>query len=146
MATFRSVLKATLEGDATFAGLIDHILDASDLPPEGLTPGQDPDIWDGYGAIEPTAVIRVRGPKPYGPHYEAGSEREFAEIYLYHDSSVAVLESAMNRLKDLLDRAFLSVDGKRVRLKWAGDQGDLRADEVGGAHSMMFRVEAVKFR
>src|SRR5512133_2586310 len=132
MTTLRDAFRLALEGDTAFATpLTGGIYDASELPPEFLTPSQTPSAWDSDGILKPCAVIRWRNEQPFGPHFH--SERTFAEVYVYQVSGTAIVEAAILRAKNLLHRSQLTATDYGLRwLNWVGG-GDVPAPELGNA-------------
>lgn len=147
MATLRNVIRTTLEGNAGLTALLTGgIYDASELPREGLTPTNTAAAFDANGRLKPTAILRWRGAAPTETE-PIGEERRFVEIYVYQDQGYEVIDSAIALIKPLLHRQEFSADGLRfVSLRWAGDLGEMVADELQSASMNRSRYEVVVLR
>ncbi len=145
MASLQDTIRLALEGDATLTAILTGgIFDASELDREGLSLG---DVQDTNNKVKPCAVLRWRGSNPTGPTDRLNAEARFLEVYLYEDMGTVNIEAARRRIKQLLHRqSFLATNFGLVWLRWAGDQGEFSADELGGASADMARFEVTLTR
>ncbi|HRF99414.1 MAG TPA: hypothetical protein PLZ51_29575, partial [Aggregatilineales bacterium] len=101
--TFQSDLRAILTGDATLSAILTGgWFDSENLPREGISMSNAPKTAGGV-AIAPFGVIRRRGMNDEGIR-DLNAERGSVEFYIYADTGYATIESAITRLKVLLNR------------------------------------------
>jgi hypothetical protein len=88
---------------------------------------------DANGRIKPCAVLRWRGSNPTGPDI-LPAELKFLEVWFYEDQGYSNVEEAKRLVKGLLHRKLFRADYYGlISFEWAGDLGELTADELGGA-------------
>lgn len=144
MATLRNVFRTTLEADATLTALLTGgIFDSSELDYSGEGAMQAPRESDGV-QLKPHAVIRWKGSISIGPGIKVGGEAETVEVYVYQDVDYDVIESAIIRMKYLLDDVYLTADNRALaHVNKDFMSADIPAEELGMASSRFVRFTII---
>lgn len=144
MATLRNVFRTTLEADATLSALLTGgIFDASELDYTGQGAMQAPRESDGV-QLKPHAVIRWTVSTPIGSSFKVGGEAETVEVYVYQDVDYDVIESAIIRMKVLLDDVYLTADNRALaHVNKVFTSGEIPAEELGMASSRFVRFTII---
>lgn len=144
MATLREVFKTVLTSDATLMSLLPgNIFDASELDYSGEGAMQAPREVDGV-QLKPHAVIRWKGSISIGPGIKVGGEAETVEVYVYQDVDYDVIESAIIRMKYLLDDTYLTADNRALaHVNKDFMSADIPAEELGMASSRFVRFTII---
>lgn len=146
MATLRETVKETLADDPTLAAILTGgVEDSEDRGQDGGGADHAPRGVDGV-TILPHAVIRWRASNLLPPQ-QIGAEEGTVEVYVYDDTGYATIESAISRIKALLNDEYLQVDDRDLaHLRQIYVSGELPADELGGATCMFSRFAFVHVR
>jgi hypothetical protein len=144
MGALRPDFRLLLENDTALSStLTGGIFDATELGRNGL---QIEQVQDAQGRIKPCAVIRWRANNPFPPE-PIPAERQFVEVYLYEDTGYTNIEAAIKRMKTLLHRKYIiSTDHGLAWVRWAGDLGEMEAEELGNCPMNRSRFEIIKTR
>lgn len=148
MASLRDTIRLALEGDATLTAILTGgVYDASELDREGLSLSDVSKQADGV-RIKPTAVLRWRGSNPTDQSdFIPGVESRFMEVWVYADQGYATIDSAIRRIKTLLDLHYFTSDNEGLTyLRWAGDIGEIEAPELGNATADRSRYQIILVR
>lgn len=145
MTSFQATVRGELEADTTLTTILSGgIFDATELDRVGLSLFDA--IKDSIGKLKPCAVIRWRGDHPNGPHFN-GQDR-FFEIYLYEDVGYTNINSAKERIFQLLHRTHRTADN--VGIGWinfvSGDPGEFVATELGNASGGVMKFQVIYTR
>jgi hypothetical protein len=145
MATLQATIRGVLTGDATYmAAMPGGVHDAETLQDREWIEMED--IRDANGRLKSTTVIRWRGAALFGPEV-LPTEARFCELWFYEDTGYEDIETAKRRAKALLHRQlFLADNAALVYLIWAGDLGEMTADEFGGASMDRSRYQTIIYR
>jgi hypothetical protein len=146
MATLREVVKSTLNSDVTLAAILTGgVEDSEDRGQDGGSADHAPRDVDGV-TILPHAVIRWRASNLLPPQ-QIGAEEGTFEVYVYDDIGYATIESALSRIKTLLNLQYLQADDRGLaHVRQIYVSGELPADELGGAPCMFSRFAVVHVR
>lgn len=135
MAAKEAAVKALLTGSTPWTTLVTGgTFTWDDTGRLGLTPEKAAALhcYDSNGLLKLTAMLT------FGTSSEANiltSERQFLQLWLYHDSSYGLIRQARTLAKSLLDRqrtAKTDAEGAPF-LRWVDDAKEFTADELGGA-------------
>lgn len=117
-------LKAALTSNSSWTTLVDNTYIPDDLGRKGLDPDNPAcdDAWPS-GTLTLTAVLTL------GASNEANilkSQRQFMQIYFYHDSNPALIRQAQALAKSILDPngngTVIAADNQgRMLVRWVND-------------------------
>jgi hypothetical protein len=147
MATAKEMLNSALEDDVTLAAILTGgIFDPDDMFRPGLTPKLVPYDTDGV-TILPFATTRWQSSSSYGPRRVA-AERGSVEVYVYADVGYATIETAISRIKTLLNDTYIfgASDRRFVHFKSATISGDLDEKDLSGAPMKFIRFQITQTR
>lgn len=147
MATLRASLKALLTADSTLSALLPGgIFEADDID----TPSDGgwrwaPKAGDGL-TLQAHAIIRWGDSVPFAA-FPISAEAETVSVFVYHDSSYAVLEQVISRLKTLLQNTYVSADDRQLaHVRLAFISGELPAEEYQRKPSRFVRFTVNQVR
>lgn len=135
MVTKEAAIKALLTGSTPWTTLVTGgTFTWDDTGRLGLTPEKAAALacYDTNGLLKLTAMLT------FGTSAEANiitSERQFIQLWLYHDSNYPLIRQARTLAKSLMDRqrtAKTDSEGAPF-LRWANDMPEFVADELDGA-------------
>lgn len=145
--TLRDVIFNTLDNDATLTTLLPGgFLDSEILPHDGGGMNVAPKTADGI-TINPFGVIRWKASNAFGPETIA-AELQQLEVYVYADVGYATLETAIGRIKALLNRTYPAGVSDRglAFLQFMHASPELTAEEFNNAPMMFIRFAIYQVR
>ncbi len=131
--SFRTDLITALTSDTTLSAILTGgWFDGETLPCEGMTMAKAPKQAGGV-MLAPFGVIRRREMNDEGIR-ALNAERGSIEFYIYADKGYATIETAISRLKVVLnERNFVGSDASTAFLRFAFASGELVAEELAHA-------------
>jgi hypothetical protein len=134
MAAKEAQIKALLTGASPWTTLVTGgTFTWDDMGRLGLTPtvAESLGCYDANGKLKLTAMLT------FGTSAEANiitSERQFLQLWLYHDSSYPLIRQALLLAKSLLDRKQTTKTDSQGApfLRWVDDGREFVADELNG--------------
>ena len=123
----RETIRAALDADETFAGLMSGGVYAGVTISRSRTPG----AYDANGELLPCALVRIEADTQHGPYTGADttSTRLFVVLYCYQRSGYDAIDPALDRAKAILHRSQLGTGTWDV--SWASDSSDLSDEALG---------------
>lgn len=139
MATLRNATRTLLENDAALKLLLTGgIMDASELPLDGGGSSSVPLDTNGVTA-KPFAVLRW-GDENETSYAVLEAEDQALEVYVFGAIGYAVIDSAISRIKRLLNRQILYPDDREMAsFHYVYASREMAADEFGGLPARFMR-------
>lgn len=137
MATKEAAVKAKLVAGTGWTTLVTGgTFNYEDLGRTGLTPdtaaAQVPSCYDANGLLKLTAVLTWDTSNQ--KEIVRTSERQFFHLWLYHDSSYALIRQAVQLAIKTLHRVQVTADDQGLcMMHWVDRKPEAVADEMGGA-------------
>lgn len=147
MATMQTAIKTLLEDDATLAALLTGgIYFGEDLDANGWSYDDLPKESNGV-RIKPVGVLRFKSLNAYGPR-GVKAERGSVEVYCYAGWGYEVIDSAISRIKVLLDRHFeWGTDNRNLaHFVFTYVSAEEHDDEFGGLPMQFVRFQLTQTR
>ena len=104
MTAYATIL-ATLQGDATLAGILTGgLYDGTEV--NDISRQATPAAYDEYSELKPCAIVKPETQAPAGPHPDGS--RLYVTIWFYQQSGSAAIDAGRVRAYQLLHRATLA--------------------------------------
>ena len=141
--SFQSDLRTALTSDTALSTILTGgWFDGENLPREGMTMSKAPKLPDGV-TLAPFGVIRRRGMNDEGIR-DLNAERGSVELYIYADKGYATIETAISRLKVVLnERNLVGSDASIAFLRFMYASGELVAEELAHAPFKFVRFNLI---
>jgi hypothetical protein len=141
----RETVRNLIENDATLQSILTGgVWDADELDRRGLSIRGTAKTSDNL-TIKPIGVLRWGADTVFGPHFNG--ERRFLDVYVYQPKGYTTIDSAMQRIKNLLHRQEVAGDDVSFCwLNWVSGTQEFIAEELGGAAARMIKFEVIYLR
>ena len=134
-----ATVRAALAADATLVALLPGgIYDAGAVVGGEISRQATPSAFDANSELRPCALINGGGDTPDGPGAIAG--RMLVNVWLYHRTSDATLETAAARVRTLLHKAVLT---GTYETRWEFDAPPFE-EEALAARAAVTRYEVIR--
>jgi len=139
MATLAEAILTLLNGDATLSSLLTGgVHNASDFKTAGPSADEIPRQANGV-LVDPFAIVRFRDSDVTGP-VKVEAEMGSVEIYLYDNVGYVTIDSALARIKTLLNFKDVTADDRSLAyFQFVHRSTELNAEEYGNIPSKFIR-------
>ncbi len=126
--TARTAITAVLTADSTLTTLLTGGIYAVGVNNvREISRQSTPDAFDANGELLPCALVKLETAVPTGPHKRAA--RQFLVVYVYQRSGHSVINTALDRIVDLLDEVDVPA-ANAWEIRWADLVTDLPEDSL----------------